>query len=53
MKLSDFKYNVPEKLVAQYPSKKRGDSRMMVLNREDQTIEEKAFKDIRRIPFSS
>ena len=46
MKLSDFKYHVPEKLIAQYPPKRRGDSRMMVLHRESQKIEEKHFKDI-------
>jgi S-adenosylmethionine:tRNA ribosyltransferase-isomerase len=46
MKLSDFKYNVPEKLIAQYPTKKRGDSRMMVLDRETQKIEERHFRDI-------
>ena len=46
MKLSDFKYNVPEKLIAQYPSKKRGDSRMMVLARVEQKIEDKNFKNI-------
>ncbi len=46
MKLSDFKYNVPEKLVAQYPSKKRTDSRLMILHRNTQKIEEGHFKDI-------
>lgn len=46
MKLSDFKYSVPEKLIAQYPTKKRGDSRMMVLQRDEQKIEDKHFKDI-------
>ena len=46
MKLSDFKYNVPEKLIAQYPTKKRGDSRMMVLHREKGEIEDRQFKDI-------
>jgi S-adenosylmethionine:tRNA ribosyltransferase-isomerase len=46
MKLSDFKYNVPEKLIAQYPTRKRGDSRMMILERATQKIEEKHFKDI-------
>ncbi len=46
MKLSDFKYRVPEKYIAQYPSKKRGDSRMMVLHRDSQKIEEKHFKHI-------
>ena len=46
MKLSDFKYNVPERLVAQYPTKKRADSRLMVLHRSTQKIEEGHFKDI-------
>ena len=46
MKLSDFKYSVPEKLIAQYPSKKRGDSRMMMINRDTQKIEDQHFKDI-------
>jgi S-adenosylmethionine:tRNA ribosyltransferase-isomerase len=38
MKLTDFKYDLPEELIAQYPSKERGDSRMMVLNRGDGSI---------------
>jgi S-adenosylmethionine:tRNA ribosyltransferase-isomerase len=46
MKLSDFKYNIPEKLIAQYPTKKRGDSRLMVLTRKDETIEDRQFKDV-------
>jgi len=46
MKLSDFKYNVPEKMIAQYPTKRRGDSRMMVLERESQKIEDDQFKNI-------
>ncbi len=46
MRLSDFKYKVPEKLVAQYPTKRRGDSRMMVLHRSVQRIEDRRFKDI-------
>ncbi|MGH7496261.1 MAG: tRNA preQ1(34) S-adenosylmethionine ribosyltransferase-isomerase QueA [bacterium] len=46
MKLSDFKFNIPEKLVAQYPIKKRDQSRLMVLDRKNQTIDEKKFSDI-------
>ena len=46
MKLSDFKYKLPEKLVAQYPAEKRDQSRLMVLNREKQTVEQRVFKDI-------
>ena len=46
MKLSDFKFTVPEKLIAQYPSRKRGDSRMMVLDRRTETFEDRRFHDI-------
>jgi S-adenosylmethionine:tRNA ribosyltransferase-isomerase len=46
MKLSDFKYNIPDKIIAQYPTKKRGDSLMMVLNRENGNCEDRHFKDI-------
>ncbi|MFQ5648390.1 MAG: tRNA preQ1(34) S-adenosylmethionine ribosyltransferase-isomerase QueA [bacterium] len=46
MKLSDFKYKLPEKLVAQYPSEKRDKSNLMVLNREKQTMERRLFSDI-------
>lgn len=46
MKLSDFKYKLPEKLIAQYPAEKRDQARLMVLNREKQTIEQKVFREI-------
>ena len=46
MKLSDFKYNLPEKLIAQYPAPKRDKSKLMVLDHQNQTIEEKVFSDI-------
>ena len=46
MKLSDFKYNVPEKLIAQYPSEEREKCRLMVLNRENGTSEEKVFDQV-------
>lgn len=46
MKLSDFKFNLPEKLIAQYPSEKRDQSRLMVLNRKNETIEERIFNEI-------
>ncbi|MBN2416501.1 tRNA preQ1(34) S-adenosylmethionine ribosyltransferase-isomerase QueA [bacterium] len=45
MKLSDFKYQVPEELIAQYPSKKRGDSRLMVVDRESETVGHHTFKE--------
>ncbi|MBN2356980.1 tRNA preQ1(34) S-adenosylmethionine ribosyltransferase-isomerase QueA [candidate division KSB1 bacterium] len=46
MKLSDFKYNLPEKLIAQYPSDKRDQCRLMIINRNDGTIEEGIFADV-------
>lgn len=46
MKLSEFDFDLPEKLIAQTPLKKRDHSRLLVLNRENQTIEHKHFYDI-------
>jgi len=46
MKLSDFKYDLPEKLIAQYPAEKRDQSRLMVLDRKTETMEKKVFADI-------
>ncbi len=46
MKLSDFKYKLPEKLIAQYPAEKRDKSKLMVLNRDKQSIEQGIFSDI-------
>lgn len=46
MKLSDFKYNLPDKLIAQYPVKKRDQSRLLILNRENLAIEEAIFSDV-------
>ena len=46
MNVSDFDYNLPEELIAQVPIEKRDESRLMVLNRDKQTIEHKKFKDI-------
>ena len=46
MKLSDFYYDLPERLIAQDPLKKRSDSRLMVLNRETGEISHRHFSDI-------
>ncbi len=46
MKLSEFSYDLPEKLIAQTPIEKRDESRLMILNREKQSIENRVFKDI-------
>lgn len=46
MKLSDFNYNLPKELIAQYPLKKRDESRLLVLNRSTGEIQHRIFKDI-------
>ncbi|MFN4763800.1 tRNA preQ1(34) S-adenosylmethionine ribosyltransferase-isomerase QueA [Gillisia sp. Q332] len=46
MKLSQFGFELPEELLAEYPSENRDEARLMVLNRKEQTIEHKQFKDI-------
>ena len=46
MKVSDFNYELPEELIAQTPLEKRDESKLMILDKEKQTIEHKYFKDI-------
>ena len=46
MKLSQFKFTLPESLIAQYPSKERDDARLMVVHRKTGEIEHRTFKDI-------
>jgi S-adenosylmethionine:tRNA ribosyltransferase-isomerase len=46
MKLSQFKFNLPKELIAEYPAKNRDESRLMVVDRKKQTIEHKMFKDV-------
>ena len=46
MKLTDFNYELPEELIAQHPYDKRDEARLMVLNKQEQTIEHKVFKDV-------
>ncbi|MBO5416384.1 MAG: tRNA preQ1(34) S-adenosylmethionine ribosyltransferase-isomerase QueA [Clostridia bacterium] len=43
---SDFYYDLPEELIAQHPSEVRDASRLMVLDREKNTVEHKIFRDI-------
>ncbi|MBL7829220.1 MAG: tRNA preQ1(34) S-adenosylmethionine ribosyltransferase-isomerase QueA [Saprospiraceae bacterium] len=45
-KLSQFNFNLPKELVAQYPSQERDESRLMVVNRSTGKIEHKVFKDL-------
>ena len=46
MKLSQFKYDLPAELIADHPSENRDESKLMVLNRKEKTIEHRMFKDI-------
>ncbi len=46
MKLSQFKFNLPEELIAKFPSRHRDESRMLVLHRDSDKIEHLVFKDI-------
>ena len=45
-KLSDVRYQLPKKYIAQKPKQKRDGSKMMVLDREDKSIKHKKFSDI-------
>ena len=45
-RLSEFEMEIPEKRVAQHPSKTRESCKMMVLNPKDKSIQHKKFKDI-------
>jgi S-adenosylmethionine:tRNA ribosyltransferase-isomerase len=46
MKLSHFNFNLPEELLAEFPTENRDESRLMVVNRKTNTIEHKLFKDV-------
>ncbi|RRD80775.1 tRNA preQ1(34) S-adenosylmethionine ribosyltransferase-isomerase QueA [Alloprevotella sp. OH1205_COT-284] len=45
MKLSQFKFKLPEEQIAEYPTPHRDESRMMVLHRTTGEIEHRMFKD--------
>lgn len=46
MKLSEFKFDLPEELIAEHPVENRDESRLMVLHRDTGKIEHKLFKDV-------
>ncbi|UWD49969.1 tRNA preQ1(34) S-adenosylmethionine ribosyltransferase-isomerase QueA [Clostridioides difficile] len=46
MKTSDFKFDLPQELIAQVPIEDRASSRLMVLDKETGEIEHKVFRDI-------
>jgi S-adenosylmethionine:tRNA ribosyltransferase-isomerase len=46
MKLSEFSFDLPEELIAKYPSENRDEARLMVIHRDTGKIEHKLFKDV-------
>jgi len=46
MDIREFDYDLPPDLIAQHPEEKRDCSRLMVLNREDRSIEHRLFFEI-------
>lgn len=46
MKLSHFKFELPEELLAEYPAEQRDEARLMVLDRKTGKIDHKQFKDL-------
>ncbi|MDZ4752322.1 MAG: tRNA preQ1(34) S-adenosylmethionine ribosyltransferase-isomerase QueA [Flavobacteriales bacterium] len=46
MKLSQFRFKVPQELIAQHPTHHRDESRLMVVHKKTGKIEHKHFKDI-------
>ena len=55
MKTSDFYYDLPQELIAQTPVEPRDSSRLMVVNRKNNTIEHKQYYrqlKSRRLPYS-
>src|SRR5947207_455515 len=46
MRLDEFDYDLPGELIAQHPLSERDASRLMVLDRATQTIEDRAFREL-------
>ena len=46
MKLSKFKFDLPEKLIALHPAENRDESRLMIVNKESGKFEHRIFKDV-------
>jgi S-adenosylmethionine:tRNA ribosyltransferase-isomerase len=46
MDLVDFQYSLPPKLIAQYPSRERDRSRLMVVHRDTASLEHRTFYDL-------
>ncbi|NLU32335.1 MAG: tRNA preQ1(34) S-adenosylmethionine ribosyltransferase-isomerase QueA [Clostridiaceae bacterium] len=46
MKLKDFWYPLPSELIAQHPTERRDQSRLIVLDRKEKSITHRTFRDI-------
>jgi len=46
MKLSQFKFNLPEELIAKYPTVHRDEARLLVVHRKTGELEHRIFKDV-------
>ncbi len=46
MKLSEFDFDLPQELIAQYPLKKRDQARLMVIDRQKETISHDIFANV-------
>lgn len=46
MRIDEFDYHLPEELIAQHPTEQRDVCRLLVMNREDGTVEHKHFYDV-------
>jgi len=46
MKLSEFNFNLPSELIAEYPAENRDEARLMVVHKKTGKIEHRIFKDI-------
>ncbi len=49
MKLSEFKFDLPQKLIAKYPADPRDTSKLMVLDKDDGSIKHMKFNQITRL----
>ena len=47
LKTSDFDYYLPESLIAQHPTEKRDEARLMVLDRKTGAIDHRIFRDVK------
>ena len=46
MNISEFKYNLPEQLIAKYPPKKRGTTNLLILDKDNKQISHRKYFDI-------